>query len=221
MSGKLQIKDQITCMYIICYFCCMQFSDDEVNIMFEDNDGITSGVYNQSSAVDIPLRLRAENQDTVNVTVCRLNSSCYSVITGLLLVLNIYTIIIIMQLYVLLLYIFKSATDPIYNATWTRVNNTTLEFTCEVACRTPAISQCNINLEDNSDSSNTLSGTSFNVNGSVEDISSRFVTVLVTDVDPTVEWTFTATPVTIINKTTFTLNSFMGIIPAAVKGQSR
>ena len=51
--------------------------------MFEDNEGITSGVYNKSSAVDIPLRLKVD-QDTVNVTVCRLNNpSCYSVITGL------------------------------------------------------------------------------------------------------------------------------------------
>ena len=51
--------------------------------MFEDINGITSGVYNESSATNIPLRLRAD-QDTVNVTVCRLNtSSCYSVITGL------------------------------------------------------------------------------------------------------------------------------------------
>ena len=115
----------------------------------------------------------------------------------------------------------NSATDPIYNATWTRVNDTTLEFICEVACRTPAISGCNINLEDNSDSSNTLSGTSFNVNRSDEDISSRFVTVLLTDVDPTVEWTFTATPVAIVNGIVIALNGFMGIIPAPVKGQTR
>ena len=51
--------------------------------MFEDNDGITSGVYNQSSAVDIPFRLKVD-QETINVTVCCLNNtSCYSVITGL------------------------------------------------------------------------------------------------------------------------------------------
>ena len=98
------------------------------------------------------------------------------------------------------------------------MNDTKLEFTCEVACRTPAISGCTINLEDNSDGSNTLSGTSFNVNGSDEDISSRFATVLVTNVDPTVEWTFTATPVAIANGVVIALNGFMGIIPAAVKG---
>ena len=124
-------------------------------------------------------------------------------------------------MHILLLYIFNSVTDPIYNATWTRVNDTTLEFTCEVACRTPAINQCNVNLEDNSDNTNTLSGTSFNVNGSDEDISSRFVTVLVTDVDPTVEWAFTAIPVAKRNGIVISFNGFMGIIPVAVKGQER
>ena len=51
--------------------------------MFDRNE-ITDGVYNKSTAVDIPLRTNAQ-QETVNVTVCRLNnaSSCYSVITGM------------------------------------------------------------------------------------------------------------------------------------------
>ena len=98
------------------------------------------------------------------------------------------------------------------------MNDTTLQFACEVACRTPAITGCTVRFENYSDSSNTLSGRSFNVNGSDEDISSRFVTVLVTDVDPTVEWTFTATPVAIVNGLVIALNGFMGIIPAAVKG---
>ena len=120
--------------------------------------------------------------------------------------------------YCFYVYIFNSVTDPIYNATWTRVNDTTLEFTCEVACRTPAITGCHVRLVDNSDMSNEVSGTLFNVNGSDEDISSHFVTVLVTDVDPTVEWTFTATPVAIVNRVGISLNGFMGIIPAAVKG---
>ena len=183
-------------------------------------DGITSGVYNKSNATEIPLKLRID-QNTVNVTVCCLNaSSCYSVITGLFLI--IYSVkytILCSYIYFISIY-FNLETDPIYNATWTRVNNTILEFTCEVACRTPAISGCTINLEDNSDSSNTLSGTSFNVNGLDEDISSRFVTILVTDVDPTIEWTFTATPFAIVNRTVIALNVFKDIIPTAVKGQS-
>ena len=54
-----------------------------MNITFGRN-GITHGVYNKSSAVDIPLGPNVQ-QETVNVTVCRLNnsSSCYSVITGM------------------------------------------------------------------------------------------------------------------------------------------
>ena len=52
--------------------------------MFEDINGITSGVYNESNATDIPLRLRAAGQDTVNVTVCHpCDTLCYSIITGL------------------------------------------------------------------------------------------------------------------------------------------
>ena len=60
--------------------------------MFEDGNGITNGVYNESNATDIPLRLRAD-QDTVNITVCRLNtSSCYSAITGLFLIMIVLNI---------------------------------------------------------------------------------------------------------------------------------
>ena len=51
--------------------------------MFGQN-GITDGVYNKSTAVDIALGPNVQ-QETVNITVCRLNnsSSCYSVITDM------------------------------------------------------------------------------------------------------------------------------------------
>ena len=51
--------------------------------MFEDRIGITNGVYDGTSALGIPIILNF-GQKTVNVTVCRLNStSCHSVITGI------------------------------------------------------------------------------------------------------------------------------------------
>ena len=59
--------------------------------MFEDSNGLTNGVYNETSAIGIPFRLNT-GQETINVTVCRLNStsSCDSIIAGLC----IYTVII-------------------------------------------------------------------------------------------------------------------------------
>ena len=54
-----------------------------MNITFGHN-GVTDGVYNKSSAVDISLGSNVQ-QESINVTVCRLHnaSSCYSVITGM------------------------------------------------------------------------------------------------------------------------------------------
>ena len=109
------------------------------------------------------------------------------------------------------------ADTPLYNVTWTRVNDATLEFTCEMACRTP-ITGCNINL-DSSDGSNKGSSSSNIVNGSNEAINSRFVTVVVNDVDPTANCTFTASPVAIVNGVSVSFNSIMGIIPAIVQGK--
>ena len=99
------------------------------------------------------------------------------------------------------------------------MNDTTLEFTCELACRTPAITGCHVHLVANNDSSNSVFGTSYNINGSDEDFSSRFVSVLVTSVDPTIEWTCTVFPIAILNKTSISLSNFKDIIPAAVQGK--
>ena len=112
------------------------------------------------------------------------------------------------------------ATNPLYNVTWTRLTNTTLQFTCETACRTP-IMGCNINLDsDSSSSSRQLSGMSSTVIGSVEAISSRRLIVIVDGIDPTVDYTFTAILFAVVNSTSLALNSrsFKGIIPATIQG---
>ena len=59
--------------------------------MFEGSSGLTDRVFNETSAIGIPFRLNV-GQETVNVTVCRLNSTslCDSIIAGLC----IYTVII-------------------------------------------------------------------------------------------------------------------------------
>ena len=113
------------------------------------------------------------------------------------------------------------ATNPLYNVTWTRLTNTTLQFTCETACRTPSITGCNVNLDsDSSNSSGLLSNMSSTVIGSDEAISSRLVIVIVDDIDPTVDYTFTALLFAIVNRTSIGLNSrsFKGIIPATIQG---
>ena len=108
------------------------------------------------------------------------------------------------------------ADNPLYNVTWTRVDNTTVEFTCEVACRTP-ITGCNINL-DNGDRASKGSGSSNIVSGSADAISSRFLTVVINDIDPTEDCTYTATPVVIVDGVSLSFNGILGIIPAAVQG---
>ena len=97
------------------------------------------------------------------------------------------------------------------------MNNITIEFTCEVACRTP-ITGCNINLES-SDGSNKGFGSSNIVNGSADVISSRFVTVVVNNTDPTADCTYTASPVAIVDGVSLSFNGITGIIPAAVQGK--
>ena len=119
---------------------------------------------------------------------------------------------------IIVIIFFNPATTPIHNVTWRRVDNRTLEFTCELTCRTPTITGCSISLRDTSNGRNTLSSFSTILSGTDEDISSRFVTVLVNNVDPTVEYSFTATPQAIVNGASVTLRVIQGIIPAAIQG---
>ena len=109
---------------------------------------------------------------------------------------------------------FNPATTPIYHVTWRRVNNSTLEFTCELACRTPAIFGCSVNLV-NTDSSKTLSNFSTILSGTDEAISSRFVIILVNGVDPTAEFDFVATPQASVNGIITSFNGIRAIIPSA------
>ena len=97
------------------------------------------------------------------------------------------------------------------------MNNRTLEFTCEVACRTPAITGCNINLNDGSGDF-SLNNMSTDVIGADEAISSRFLVIVVNDVDPTVEYSYVATPQAIENGVILTVDPIRGVIPALIKG---
>ena len=111
---------------------------------------------------------------------------------------------------------FNPATSTLYNVTWTRVNDTTLNFTCEVACRT-AISGCSVRLIDNSDNSISISDTSFTVIGMNDTFNSRHVNILLNDVNPTADYTFTAVALA-ITVGTISLDRITGNIPAAIQG---
>ena len=119
---------------------------------------------------------------------------------------------------IIVIIFFNPVTTPIHNVTWRRVDTRTLEFTCELTCRTPAITGCLISLRDTSNGRNTLSSFSTILSGTDEDISSRFVTVLVNNVEPTAEYSFTAAPQAIVDRAVVTLEVIRGIIPAAIQG---
>ena len=105
-----------------------------------------------------------------------------------------------------------------YNVTWRRVNDTTLEFTCELACRTPVIFGCNVNLI-NSDSHKILSSFSTILSGTNDAISSHIVIILVNGIDPAAEYIYIATPQARTNETTISFNGIEGLIlPAEVTG---
>ena len=56
------------------------------------------------------------------------------------------------------------------------------------------------------------------MSGTDEAISSRFVTVIVNNVDPTAEYSYTANPQAIDNGASVSLNGIQGIVPAAIQG---
>ena len=107
------------------------------------------------------------------------------------------------------------AVNFINNVTWRRVDNTTLEFTCEVACRTPSITGCDVQLQ--SDSGARISNVSTVITGENEMINSRFVTVIVNNLKPTAEYSYTTAARVIENGLLLITNNLMGTIPAAVE----
>jgi len=112
---------------------------------------------------------------------------------------------------------FNPATKSIYNVTWTRLNDTTLNITCEVACRSPNISGCHIHLLENNDSGKRITGISTTVIGMSDKFNSHYVNILVNDVNPTVDYNFTANSIATVGRTFITLDSITGNIPATIQ----
>ena len=88
-----------------------------------------------------------------------------------------------------------------------------MEFTCEVACRTPSISGCSVVL------SNPPGGGEISslVNGMIEAIAPRYVTVVIYNVDPMRSYFYSASALVIVNRTIISSPHIRRIIPALSK----
>ena len=114
--------------------------------------------------------------------------------------------------HIIILFLFLAA-EHLYDVTWRRINNNnSLEFTCEVACRTSRISGCSVVLSNPPGGS----GTSIVVNGSIEDIRPRFVTAVINNVDPMRSYMYSASALVIVNKTSISSKLIRRIIPALI-----
>jgi len=109
-------------------------------------------------------------------------------------------------------WIYKIAFQHLYNVTWKRINITALEFTCEVACRTSSIDGCTV-LLDGGDSG---IGYSSNITGMIEAITPRYVTVVISNLDPMLSYSYSATVLVVINMTIIHTYDRRGKIPAAI-----
>ena len=100
------------------------------------------------------------------------------------------------------------------------MNDTTLNITCEVACRTPNIFGCTINLIENNDRGRIMTGTSTTVIGMSDTFNSRYVNILVNNVNPTVDYNFTANSIATVDRESLIiiLDRITGNIPAAIQG---
>ena len=87
-----------------------------------------------------------------------------------------------------------------------------MEFTCEVACRTPSISECNVVL------SNFETGRSNMFTGQIEDISSRFATIIfvIDNVNPMRSYQYSVGAIVIANRVLISTTLIRGEIPALI-----
>ena len=79
------------------------------------------------------------------------------------------------------IYLFVSlAIKHINSVTWRRMNTTTLEFTCELSCRSRGVYGCVVVLNNH----RSITGYSYVSYGRLQEIAPRYVTIVFNDVDP-------------------------------------
>ena len=163
-----------------------------------------SQIYDGDNVTDIPWIIG--RADSFNVTICPVDhpSLCKVLSPGMHLQKQLIHVVCTCLL----------AMTYLYDVTWRRINNdNTLEFTCEVACRTPSISGCAVIL------SNPPGGaeTSLLVTGMIEAIAPLHVTVVIDNVDPMISYFYTASALVIVNRTIISSIHIRRIIPALCK----
>lgn len=83
----------------------------------------------------------------------------------------------------------------LYSVSWKRVGPTSLQFICKVACRSNIINGCSITLIHTSEIRHiVLQSSSTDVQGSVEAIEARIVTVNFNNINPNLEYRYSAFP---------------------------
>lgn len=81
----------------------------------------------------------------------------------------------------------------LYGVSWVRVGHTSLRFICKVACRSTIINGCSITLNATSGVHHyVLHNNSTDVQGSIEAIEARLVTVNFNTVNPNLEYRYSA-----------------------------
>ena len=163
-----------------------------------------SQIYDEDNVTDIPLTIRY-GANSVIVTVCPVDhpSLCKVLSPGM----HLYKVVDTCCVCLLLVATY------LYDVTWRRINNDgALEFTCEVACRTPSVSGCNVVLSNLGGGKTSSVGT-----GMIEAIAPRLLIVVINNVDPTISYTYFASAVVIVNRTIISSAVIRRFIPALGK----
>ena len=80
----------------------------------------------------------------------------------------------------------------LYSVHWKRVGHTSLQFICNLACRSNNTNGCSITLTATSGAHNVLRNSSNNVQGGIEAIEARLVTVNFNSVNPNLKYKYSA-----------------------------
>ncbi|XP_065908575.1 uncharacterized protein [Dysidea avara] len=103
----------------------------------------------------------------------------------------------------------------LYNVVWKRVNSTSIQFTCEVACRTEIIVGCAVTLTSGQE---MVFGNSLNVEGSLTAFQPRSVTVNVHNINSDLQYSYSASA--LIEESAISPNLLKGFVPPSTRTQS-
>ena len=87
--------------------------------------------------------------------------------------------------------------QQLYNVAWRRANDTSLQFICEVACRSQLINGCSVTLDASThtglrNDKITLLSSSTDISGDIEAIAPRLVTIHFNNINPNLRYEYSA-----------------------------